>query len=148
MKVYRVETADGVGPYSGMYTLLFKQSAACRLVRRMEDHDAPRQPSPAIDGMPLAFDGMPLTFDGMPLTSSRYHFGFVDLAALWRWFETEIDMTDGLLCWFDVVEYRCVSKKIVGNSGQCAFIKPPLKPGRVLTIPEIMAARPSRSDND
>lgn len=132
--MYRVETADGVGPYNGMYTLLFKQPAVRQLVRRLEDHDAPLQPLPA--------------FDGMPLTSSRYHFGFVDLAALWRWFETEIDMTDGLLCWFDVVEYRCVSKRVIGKSGQCAFIKPPLKPGRVLTIPEIMAARPSRSDND
>lgn len=134
MKVYRVETADGVGPYNGMYTLLFKQPAVRQLVRRLEDHDAPLQPLPAIDGMPL--------------TNSRCRFGFVDLAALWRWFETEIDMTDGLLCWFDVVEYRCVSKRVIGKSGQCAFIKPPLKRGRVLTIPEVMAARPSRSDND
>ncbi|MCK6508203.1 hypothetical protein L6R53_33395, partial [Myxococcota bacterium] len=117
MKVYRVETADGVGPYRQMYTLSFKQPAARRLVRRLEDHDAPRQPSPALDGMPL--------------TNSHYRFGFVDLAALWRWFEIEIDMTNGLLCWFDAVEYRCVSNRVIGRSGQCAFRKPPLKRGRV-----------------
>lgn len=133
MKVYRVETVDGGGPYTVGYAMLDEGQPVRRLVNSMDKHTAPRQPSPAVDGMPM--------------TSSRYHFGFVDLAALWHWFETEIDMTNGLLCWFDVVEYRCVSKRVIGKSGQCAFIKPPLKPGRVLTIPEIMAARPSRSDN-
>lgn len=134
MRVYRVEADDGTGPYRRIYTLVYYGQPVERLARLLESHNAPRHPGPVADGMPRV--------------SRNYYYGFVDLAALWRWFGTEIDMTNGLLCWFNVVEYRCVSKRVVGRSGQCAFRKPPLKRGRVLTIPEIMAARPSRSDND
>lgn len=131
MKVYRVEADDGTGPYRRIHTLVCQGQPVGRLARSLENHDAPRHPGPAVDGM------FRVNWD--------YCYGFVDLAALWRWFGTEIDMTNGLLCWFNVVEYRCVSKRVVGRSGQCAFIKPALKPGRLLTVQEVMAAR---SDND
>lgn len=130
MRVYRVETDDGTGPYSAVYNLAFAGHPVNRLVREIERHqNDPARPAP---------------WDDAIRPNIGYHYAFVSLDALWRWFGNAIDIPcNGLLVYFNVVEYRVRNGDCqVGRSGQVAFFRPPITSRRILTIAEVINARP------
>lgn len=130
MRVYRVETDDGTGPYLAVYNLAFAGHPVNRLVREIERHqNDPARPAP---------------WDDAIRPSSCYHYAFVNLDALWRWFGNAIDIPyNGLLVYFNVVEYRVKDGDYqVGRSGQVAFLRPLVESRRILTIAEVINARP------